>query len=357
MNKTNLFCLVVLAIIALIISLANIDFNSEKITGEYIETYLRSQDIDFDVKPRTHISDAHIYSASGFLYAMGSSPTEYNFQHPPFTKYLFGLSAILFGSPFWIQLVFGIILPILTLYLGLKTFKSIIASFVASLLLVLDPLYQELTKHTLLDLGQSVFAICYVIVAIYFVNLPIVAGIFLGLFAASKFWSSATIFFIAVEAFLFWKKKKIDTKRIVVTLTTSFLIFNLTYIASYINTEGFNIFFWQAKVAKFMIHHDVATEFGGSLVLFLTGGFNTWWSGEQARDIWSILWPASSIASLFLFMKHKSIDNKAFIFIFPILYIFSLVGQAPFSRYFILALPFFYLSLAYLLIKILRKII
>jgi predicted membrane-bound dolichyl-phosphate-mannose-protein mannosyltransferase len=342
----------IISLVAGITAFKNIDLDSEKVTGNYLEIYLRSQDIDFDVKPRAHISDAHIYTASGFLYAMGNPPTSYNFQHPPLIKYLFGYSEILLGSALYIQLLFAITLPLITFFIGLKTFKSLISPFIGALLLIFDPLYQDLSKHTLLDLGQAVFALLYVFSTLYLTKRPYISGIFLGFFAASKFWSPAIVFFFAVEMFLLLKTKKMKIKRIILTLLTAFITFNLVYIVSYSKVDSFNIFFWQAKIAKFMVHHDTASQLGSTLVLFLTGGFQTWWDQTISRDIWSIMWPVSFFMSIYLFIKNKKINEKTFLFAFPVVYLLSLSSQAPFSRYFILPLPFLYLALSHFLANI-----
>jgi hypothetical protein len=332
------------AAIAILAGVKNINFDSQKVTGEYLETYLRSQDIDFDVKPRVHISDEHIYNASGFLYALGSSPTDYNFQHPPLIKYLFGYSSVFLSSPFFAQIVFAVLLPAITYYLGLRVFGSRAVAFLAAVFLILDPLYQELTSQTLLDLGQATFALLYITAALFFTSSPVV-GIFLGLFAASKFWSPALVVFVLTEAFHLWNTKKIDFRRIVVTLAIAFLVFNLTYFVAYIKHDGFNIIFWQAKIAKYMLEHDAATAFGSSLALFLTGQFSRW------QNTWSALWPLSFTVSVLNLLKAKNINKKFFIYVFPVVYLLSLGSQAPFSRYFILALPFLYMGLANLIIN------
>lgn len=347
----------VLAILSALVAFRNIDFESEKVTGDYIATYLRSQDINFDVKPRAHISDEHIYVASGFLYATGSSPTEYNFQHPPLIKYLFGISAIHLGSAMWVQYAFAVALPLLTYLLGMKIFKSNFVGFMGSIFLIFDPLFINLSRHALLDLGQATFAVSYVLVSLCFPKRPAVSGMLLGLFAASKFYSPAIVYFLAVEALLFITNKKIDAKRILITLASSFLVFNLIYIQAYLKVGRFNIMFWQAKIIKYMLHHDAAASVGASIVLFMTGSFKNWWGRGPSRDTWSLLWPTAFLVNLVNILRSTHIDKKMFIFAFPVLYLISLSAQAPFSRYFILVMPFLYLGTAFGLRSLLAQAI
>lgn len=355
-NTNNNFILAfIVFIVSLLLVFNNIRPSLTPLLGEDIEKYLRSQDIDFDVKPRAHISDSEIYRASGFLYFLGAPPTSYNFQHPPVIKYFFGASEVILGNALYVQFIFGVALVMLTFYLGMKTFESAAISLSASVLLIFDPLFRELTRSTLLDLGQAVFALAYFILAIHYhkkANTGVLAGVLLGLFAGAKFWSSAIVFLLMAEVFIFLKSKKIEKGRIFATLTTAFLVFNAFYAVSYFNSPDFNILFWQAKMAKFMLHHDVATALGANLILFLTGNYSAWWAGEMLRDTWSFVWPLSFLVSLFAFIKQRKEAVKSFHLIFPILYLFSLSTQAPFSRYFILVLPFLYLNLAFLIRKV-----
>jgi len=122
-----------------------------------INNYLRSQDIldtENKIKDRILISDSDIYIASGYMYANGIDPRKYNFQHPPFIKYLFGLSSKYFNLPLLPNIFFAGFLILGVYLLGINVFKNPTIGFLASILLMFDPVFKEVTIYALLDLGQ-----------------------------------------------------------------------------------------------------------------------------------------------------------------------------------------------------------
>jgi hypothetical protein len=138
-------------------------------------------------------------------------------------------------------------------------------------------------------------------------------------------------------------------------------------------------------VIKFWINHSITNLPFASVLLFLTGIFKKWWDNQEFTfsHLYSILWPISFFASLSLIKKnfvfnrkeikkllknknsifntigekieflwgvvYKKSDLKLLIFAIGPLYLLYLGPQAPFVRYFVIVLPFFYLSLAYFL--------
>lgn len=352
-KKSGYLALIALTIIVFFLNTGGI---KPTVTPATLEEYLRSQDIDFDVKPRIHISDSQIYSVSGFLYALGSPPSAYNFQHPPLIKYSFGLSEVLLGSAMWSQLIFSVLIILLTYHLGVKTF-SVAAGFLASILLLFDPLYTELSKFTLLDMGHTVFALSFIIARIYYsksLTGSVISGILFAFFAMSKFWTPAIIILLLTESYRINRYKRLLIKDSLILLGTAFVISNFTYVVDYIKTPGFNIFFWQAKILKFMLHHDTATTPGATVILFLTGNLTAWWNGELVRDSWSIAWPLTLLSAVFLIFQIRKLNTKSFIAIIPIFFIATTITQAPFSRYFIVVLPFLYLCFSQFLFQVIK---
>jgi hypothetical protein len=329
-----------------------------KFNQSLVHDYLRSQDINDPlglIKDRIILSDSDIYIATGYLYAKGGDPTNYNFQHPPLVKYLFGFSTLLTRNPFYVQIFFGLALLLLTYFLGIKLFKNTAVSLVGAGLLLIDPVFGGMMNQALLDLGQAVFALAYVILMLFYPESYIMQGLILGFFAASKFWSTAILFVILIFAFkLFIRKEKINIKKAGLSFVIAFVIFSLTYLKSFLNAGGlFNIFFFLAKDLRFMLVHNSASSFGGPVILFITGFFAPWWQKGVVRAMdWSFLWPVSLVSSIFLALKTKIRDIKSFVFLFPVTYLLLTSTQVPFTRYFIIILPFTYLSLAGLLKKL-----
>ncbi len=352
-RRVNLF--VVLFLILFYIS-AILIFKKEVFTYQFniglIARYFRSQDIPHEVVGRLFLSDGEIHTAAGYLYAVGYDPTTFNFQHPPFIKYLYGASILFFNTPYVIQILLGVSYILLTYCLGIKIFRGRTLSTLACILLILDPLFLDISSQPLLDLGQAVFSLLYVISFLFYPQNFILQGIFLGLSASSKFWAPTLFFILVLFGFRYLIKKERNWKSLLISFLVAFLVFTATYTRTFINQKGkFNIIFYQLKILKYWFNHSIASIPGASLFLFLTGYFKSWWGKKNIirSNVWTIIWPVSFVASIFGIIKNKKINNKIIVFLIPVLYLLYLGVQAPFPRYFIMILPYSYLGLAYML--------
>jgi len=338
------------------------DIFSYKFDQNLISEYLRSQDIEDKgntIQDRIFLSDSDLYIASGYLYAKGADPTGYDFQVPALIKYLFGFSTLLFENPYYVQIVFGLLLLWLTYFLGIKLFKKKAVALLGTGLLLIDPVFGQMMQGALLDLGQTVFALAFVILMFFYPKSFILQGITLGLFAASKFWSTAAIFIFLIVAYkVVIRKEKYDFKRGGLMLMAAFAVYCLIYIKAFINLRGgFNILLYQLKVLKYMWEHNSAGIPGGPVVLFISGFFAPWWqTGILRAADWSIFWPLSAVSSLILALKTKIKDVKFFFYLLPIAYVLLISTQVPFTRYFLIILPYAYLSFSSLLFFFLKKI-
>lgn len=320
------------------------------------QDYLRSQDIEDPqglIHDRIYLSDSDIYIGSGYLYATGADPASLNL-HPPLVKYLFGFSTLLTGNPFLVQILFGLGLLLLTYFLGTKLFRSPLAALGAVFFMMLDPVFAGMMEGALLDLGQAFFALGYLISLFFFPGSWVLSGVALGLFASSKFWTTAVIFTVLVYGYkLLILKEKLNYIKIGLSFLTALFVFCLTYIVSFVNIGGlFNILEYQGRVLKFMLSHNSAVSLGGPIILFLTGYFVPWWqSGIAKAAEWSFLWPMGLASGIILSVRTKLSDLKAFFYLLPSAYLLLSITQVPFTRYFIIILPFIYLSFANLLGK------
>jgi predicted membrane-bound dolichyl-phosphate-mannose-protein mannosyltransferase len=307
------------------------------------------------------LSDGEIHIAAGYLYIKGADPIKYNFQHTPFLKYLYGVTTLSTKNPYYLNIFFGILFLSLTYFLSLKFFKSKIVAFLTALFLAVDPLMMTLSADAVLELGQACLMLLYLYWVLFKKDDYIFQGIFLGLFAAAKFWGAVS-FFIAFSFAYKLIKKEFHLKNFILHLFIGFFVFSLTYLKTFINHHGmFNIFFFQLKLVKYWMQHSVTNLPFASLILFLTGFYKSWWGDHSIvrSPVWAILWLVSFIFSLinfFILLKRKKINLQLFVSLLPIAYLFYLGVQAPFPRYFILVLPFFYMTLAYYLFVFLSKI-
>lgn len=339
----NNFHYIILFVVFSFFVFLNKDYLFRKFDPLLVDNYLRSQDIldiEDKIKDRIFVSDEDIYIASGFLYANGASPTEYNFQHPPFIKYLFGISAKYFNLPLLPNLIFAVILLVEVFLLGKLVFKNEFVGLLSSLLLLFDPVFKEVTIYALLDLGQIVFLLGFILTTFFWKKHWIGQGVLLGLACASKFYTPIIIFTGIIFLYKFLTKD-FNLKKELLMLIVSFLTFCSTYIVSFINDNGlFNIFFHQAKIFKFMLDHNQAVEWGGVIKMFFGGYF---------------MWPILFLINMFAILNTKFKDLRFLLLLIPIFYFVVLTFQLPFTRYFILILPFLYLSFAILIyLKLLK---
>lgn len=323
-----------------------------KFDKKIVSRYFLSQDIPHEVPGiRQFLSDGDIHISAGYLYINGESPINYNFQHPPLIKYLFGLSILLFNNPLIIQIILGGIMILLTYNLGLNIFKNSTVSVLACLFLIIDPLFVDLATSPLLDLGQGVFLLLYIISVLFYDDNYLLSGLFLGLLFASKFWAGSLFFVGLVTVYLIYIKR-FRLKKYFLQLLIGFIVFSLVYAKAFIDLNGkFNIIFFEAKTLKYWLNHSVASVFGSSLLLFISGFYKSWWGKKEIvhSDIWTLFWPVGfiiSFAQSFNLLIRRKFNQRFLIGVISIIYLIYLGFQAPFPRYFILILPFVYLVLA-----------
>ncbi len=344
-SKSNLVYLIILFTFTLVFFYLNKDFLFQKFDIGVIDRYLRSQDIldkENVIKDRIFVSDEEVYIASGFLYANGASPTEYNFQHPPFIKYLFGMSAKYFNLPLLPNMFFAGLLLLEVFLLGKLVFKSEFVGLLSSLLLLFDPVFKEVSMYALLDLGQMVFILGFIITTFYYKKHWIGQGVLLGLAVASKFYSPVVIFLgiiymykILTKQFDISRACNFVVKQEVLMLVVALVTFASTYTRSFMNGD-FNFLFHQAKIIRFMLDHNQAVEWGGVIPMF----FGVY-----------VMWPILFFVNLFVLFKSKFTGPSFVYALIPVIYLFVLCYQLPFTRYFILILPFLYLSFSSFLIS------
>lgn len=353
-KKSLMRHIVILSLIAIIylvrLFLISPQIFSYRFSESLIKKYFCSQDIPKEPPcKRLFLSDGDIHIASGYLYIKGADPTEYNFQHTPFIKYLYGFTILLTKNPFYLEILLGIVYLFLIYVLAFRIFGSFIVSALTVLAIIFDPLFIMLSKDASLELGQAVFLLAYMLTILYKKENYLIQGIFLGLFASSKFWGAVPFFVLMLNGFNLFKKR-LKIKTFLLHLLVGFFVFSLTYLKTFINKHGlFNIIFFQLKLLKYWVNHSITNFPFASIGLFLTGLYKSWWDNNLIvkSDGWSFLWPIIFFITGYrsiTFIKKKLFNNQFLIFLIPFAYLFYLGAQAPFLRYFILILPFFYMT-------------
>jgi hypothetical protein len=152
-------------------------------------------------------------------------------------------------------------------------------------------------------------------------------------------------------------REKINFRKTGLSFVIAFLVFGLTYLKSFIDAQGvFNIFLFLAKDLKFMLTHNSAGSVGGSILLFVTGFFTPWWEpGVLRAGDWSFLWPVGLAVGVIRGFREKIKGNKLFFYLLPFTFLLLTSTQVPFTRYFIIILPFVYLNLANALLLLFKQ--
>ena len=312
-----------------------------------VEQYLKSQDITRHVTGRVYLSDEDIHMAAGYLYVYGFDPTAFNFQHPPLIKYMYGYTTRIFGNPYLVQLFFGGALLSITYFAALLLTKKEWVAFLSCLFLIADPVFTDLSQHALLDLGQVVFAFSYMLAHLYMPGSFIVQGILLGLFAASKFWSTALFFVFGIALYRFLKKT-LHMRQFILHLSIGFLTFCLVYAHSFIAKAPFNIVFFQLKTLKYWFHHSISSVPGDAFLLFTTGQHHMWWQHNDIIRVpeWPLIWPIMFVAlGISVYVYRRKLSPLLFFSAVPFVFLAYISFQAPYMRYFILILPYSYIIL------------
>lgn len=317
-----------------------------------VARYLRSQDIPKDVPGRLFLSDSDIHIAAGYLYVNGYDPTAYNFQHPPFIKYLYGLSTLVTKNPFLVQFLLGMVFLIETYAIGVLVFRSRVIGVIGAILVLVDPLFRSIATEALLDLGQAVLLLGFMIMAIRFPKAAIAQGVLLGLAAASKFWTPVLVVAAITYGYNWYRMERLELSRYCMAGLAAVLAFSLPYIHTALVHSPATPYFYQAKMLKYWFHHSTASLPGANVLLFMTGIYQPWWGTHKLEfsPVWNLMWPLSLIASAAVAWRiHKRKLKQPLLFagIFPVVYLLSLAIQAPFVRYFLIILPWSYLCLGY----------
>lgn len=360
MKHWQLFFLIVLFYILKLYFVSPEIFNY-RFNPDLIKHYFCSQDITHEVPcKREFLSDGDLHIASAYLYIKGYDPTLYHFQHTPFVEYLYGLTIILFKNPYYLEILFVILYLLISYLFILRVYNSKTVAIISCLFLSLGPLLRTLSADASLDVGQAVLMMIYGFLVLFKPKEYLWQGLFLGLFASAKFWGAVPFFVIVFNGYNLIKHR-LSIKTFILQLFFGFLFFSLTYIVTFVHKGGnFNIIFFQLKILKYWFNHSTASIPFSSVILFLTGYYKSWWSTEQIvkGEVWNILWPFSAIITFISLKKdifRKQISKKTLFAFIPLAYLFYLGAQAPFLRYFVIILPFFYATTVKYLIDNLDK--
>ena len=136
------------------------DYRAQHRIDQLLPEY--SRECDANPQFLGNIDDPELYTLVGERYLEGKSPTSLNWESQPLTKYLFGLSSALFGTPLPVQLVLGL-LTLIALYYLARALLPPYLSLIPPILLAIDPLFRDQLVRPYLDLSVTFFALLWLL--------------------------------------------------------------------------------------------------------------------------------------------------------------------------------------------------
>lgn len=250
--------------IAIIIRLAiyiviNQNFFLRKFDLAYIsDTYSKSQYV-LGPASKNGIGDDGLYTFAGYYYLFQKGDvSSVNFEHPPLGKYLIGLSLLIFNNENLINIIYFVILLIITYRLGQILLKDNLLSLISSGILATDPLFLDNLIRSLLDLPFTLFST----LAIYFFILGLqkpkynyLSMLFWGAAFSTRFFPFMIIIFCFLLAVTFLYKRA----NLRIFLLSSLLI-PIIYLITHIS-----FFVYHPSLIEFLRHKKwMLSWFSGS---------------------------------------------------------------------------------------------
>jgi len=300
----------------------------------------------FDPRSETPIDDEELYEYVGYAFIKkGLGVFEANPEMPPLGKYIIGWIEINSG---WSKLtgpIFSTLAIILLTILGINVFKNPSLAFLISFVYTFQPIYYENFWRSHLD---TMILCCLILAMILLYKKKLVWGVLmLGFLPALKF---SVFYLILVLGFIFiyiFIKRDFRilffTPLLIVPLILSYLPFFISgnTIIDWLKNEKWIVDFYLSSSANSPLYNPV--------VMLLSGYWKQWWGdfSWQRFEEWNIIWPLSLILPVINFRKIWQHEIVKMLIIWLFVYMGSLLFTLPMPKYFMLVLPFLYITAAY----------
>jgi len=218
--------------------------------------------------------DRDLYAYAGWKYVNGISPEQINFEHPPFAKYLIGLSWIAFGNPNIIGAGLGLASLFVFYELSRKLLRQSLLALLPVYLLSLDKLFLEFSSDSMLDIYLVFFLILSTLLLIGMkTDAEVIGGaISYGLACASKL--IGLYAFPAVIVYLVLKRRNGALRYLTEFVLTFALTYTATYICFFLSGHGLQDFLelqWRMFTFQSELRYDRPFSPGRPLLTLLTG--------------------------------------------------------------------------------------
>lgn len=296
--RLGLFLFIVLSFFSFFATHANYFFRP--FDSEYFgDLYSRSQYV-VGAASKGGIGDDGLYAFAGYYYLFQhGDPSSVNFEHPPLGKYLIGLSILLFKNENVINIIYAVLLSVITFYLSKRILKKTTLSLICVAILTTDPLIRDHLIRSFLDIPFTLFFV----IAVYFflksLSKPLffaLSQLFWGITFSVKFFPS----FIFVYGYMILVIL-IRNKKLLRPFFMTSVIIPVVYLFSHTA-----YFVYHPSLIEFIQHKKwVFSWWSSSPILIgniwkniLTGRYIDSVGAQRINDLWTPLLPITVIFAL-----------------------------------------------------------
>ena len=287
------------------------------------DAYLSPYDIDYVkdlydhsqwsiTKNVRHISDDKVYQVAADRFLITGDIFSVNAQTTPFGIYIYALSIIIFGNPFILLPLHYILASLLFVFIIANLQKSKKVLFALALFL-LEPMIGLQMGITRLELPLLILLLLHILTLFYVprfnhrylaMGTSLLAGVLLGLFAATNLGALALILYISSVWFLLVNRKTKHSFTLLLGSTIGYILASLPYfiignsLSSWLSVEALRISYYfehTTPYLPFAIFISLATPFQ------FTG---TSLQSPHIIQEWNLLWPLT-LASLFVYAAQR----------------------------------------------------
>jgi len=360
MKKIDLFL-----IIFIVSTVASVLYFSRQIffyqyEPEYYENYYYNSQWNVPQSTRG-ISDGELYKFVGFRLAQGENPFNINYEAPPFAKYLYGLSEMFLGNPYWISIGFYLLGAVGVYFLSLEFFGSLRSALLGVLLYVTTPFLATQIKETMLDLPLTGL---FLISCLFFVrhlkklriNDLILSGIFLGLATGTKIGIYTPFLLVLGLVISFIVSRKLFFPLIyLISSVSGYIISFYCYFSRHPNPIPW-LRLHQKPIDFYLNSSSGKIDYLNQWRGIFMNSYQGFWEGAKGTNLgdWSLVLPLGLVISLLIFWY--AVKKKDFSWLYLTLFSFIVLAVntlVPFwARYLMPTVPLFILFILFFFRKL-----
>jgi 4-amino-4-deoxy-L-arabinose transferase-like glycosyltransferase len=310
------------------------------------------------------MSDEDLRTFAALEYVRGKDPSIVNFEDPPLSKYLFGLSYLLFGNVLIVQFAASGLALYLTYLLARRVSISSSLTLLPSLVLAFDPLFIERSTSVNLDIIQLVFVLIALLLLTYKGydrKRLLLLGAAVGAAMASKVVITGLLLLLFVVVVFSIKRVPRLKTSLFLVVGGSFSIYLLSYTVFFVYHSLGDFVSLHIKI--FRLYRSYLPDYPWFEIwrILLLGKWRTWFATpaiQPVSEFW-IAWPMSAVLAFLLLLKKEfrrlPLKPEQILLPWCLVYLAFQSTHVVFPRYLLLVLPLLYILGTFSLSKF-RKI-